>query len=145
VLHFDDIAENYETTVGTWALTAADIIAFAEVWDPQPFHTDAVAAKQSPFGGLIASSAHLFAICTRLFFDQREPFAVRAMLGKDKLQLPNPARAGTTLTYRTRCAAKRQSASRPNVGIVVLADTVTDDAGNVVLSQEVTLMVGRRP
>lgn len=144
MLYFDDIADDYEATVGTWALTAEDIIAFAEVWDPQPFHTDAAAAEASPFGGLVASSAHVFAICTRLFFDLEEPFAVRAMLGKDKLRLPSPARAGRTLTYRTRCAAKRESASRPNVGIVVLADTVTDDAGETVLTQEVTLMLGRR-
>ena len=66
------------------------------------------------------------------------------MLGKDKLRLPRPARAGTTLTYETRCARKRLSTSRPDAGIVALADTVTDSDGNVVLTQEVTLMVPRR-
>ena len=139
---FDDIPDDYETVVGTWALTAEDIVAFARIWDPQPFHTDAEAAKRSPFGGLVASSAHLFAICTRLFFDHDDRIDVLAMLGKDKLRLPNAARAGTTLTYRTRCVAKRES-SRPTRGIVTLADTVTDSEDAVVLSQEVTLMVAR--
>lgn len=140
---FDDIPDDYETVVGTWALTAEDIVAFARNWDPQPFHIDAAAAETSPFGGLVASSAHLFAICTRLFFDCEDRIDVLAMLGKDKLRLPNPARAGTTLTYRTRCIAKRASASRPTTGIITLADTVTDSADAPVLTQEVTLMIAR--
>lgn len=145
MLGFDDIPDDYRSVVGTWELTAEDIIAFARVWDPQPFHVDVAAATRSPFGGLVASSAHLFAICTRLFFDHEDRFQVLAMLGKDKLRLPGPARAGTTLTYRTRCVAKRTSASRPTSGIVTLADTVTDSDGVTVLSQEVTLMVARNP
>ena len=141
---FDDIPDEYESVIGTWKLTAEDIVTFARVWDPQPFHTDAEAAAHSPFGGLVASSAHLFAICTRLFFDHEDRIDVLAMLGKDKLRLPNAARAGTTLTYRTRCTAKRES-SRPTRGIITLADTVTDSEDAVVLSQEVTLMVARDP
>lgn len=145
VRQFDDVAEHQGWVVGSWRLTAADIVGFARVWDPQPFHVDAAAAGRSPFGGLVASSAHLFAICTRLFYDSPQRLDVVAMLGKDKLRLPHPARAGATLTYATRCVGKRDSASRPNVGIAVLADTVTDDDEQVVLTQEVTLMLARKP
>lgn len=141
---YEDIPLDDRTIVGTYHLSEAAIIDFARTWDPQPFHTDPEAARASVFGGLVASSAHLFAVCTRLFFDHPDPIRVIAMLGKDKLRLPNPARAGTTLTYETRCIEKRDSASRADVGIVSLADTVTDDAGMVVLTQEVSLMVARR-
>lgn len=142
--YYEDISLDHRWTVGTYPLSEADIIQFAQAWDPQPFHIDPDAARASVFGGLVASSAHLFAICTRLFFDHPDPIRVVAMLGKDKLRLPNPARAGTTLTYETRCIEKRDSSSRADVGIVTLADTVTDDAGTVVLTQEVSLMVARR-
>ena len=142
--YYEDIPLDYRCLVGTFVLSEAAIIDFARAWDPQPFHTDPEAARASVFGGLVASSAHLFAICTRLFFDHADPIRVVAMLGKDKLRLPNPARAGTTLTYETRCMDKRDSASRPDIGIVTLADTVTDDTGMVVLTQEVSLMVARR-
>ena len=142
--YYEDIPRDYRSVIGTYVLSEAAIIDFARAWDPQPFHTDPEAARASVFGGLVASSAHLFAICTRLFFDHPDPIRVVAMLGKDKLRLPNPARAGTTLTYETRCVDKRDSASRADVGIVRLADTVTDDAGRVVLTQEVSLMVARR-
>lgn len=144
MLYFDDIAEDYRSVVGTWQLKSDDIIAFAGTWDPRPIHTDAVVAERSPFGTLVASSAHLFAIVTLLFARHDDQIQVLAMLGKDKLRLPSPARAGTMLTYETRCTSKRESASRPDAGIVALADTVTDNDGNVVLSQQVTLMVPRR-
>ena len=130
--------------VGTFSLTDTAVIEFAQSWDPQPYHVDPAAAAKSVFGGLVASSAHLFAICTRLFADHRDGIQVIAMLGKDKLRLPNPARAGTVLTYETRCIGKRQSTSRPDAGIITLADTVTDNRGAVVLTQEVTLLVARR-
>lgn len=142
--YYEDIPRDYRAVIGAYVLSEASIIEFARAWDPQPFHTDPEAARASVFGGLVASSAHLFAICTRLFFDHPDAIRVVAMLGKDKLRLPNPARAGTTLTYETRCVAKRDSASRADVGIVKLADMVTDNADRVVLTQEVSLMVARR-
>ncbi len=141
MLYFDDIPDDYRSVVGTWRLNAEDIVDFAKTWDPRPVHTDAAVAERSTFGTLIASSAHLFAIVTLLFARHADEIQVLAMLGKDKLRLPNPARAGTTLTYETRCRGKRLSTSRPDAGIVALADTVTDNDGNVVLTQEVTLMV----
>jgi len=145
LLYFDDIPDNYRSVVGTWRLDADAIVSFAETWDPRPIHTDTTVAERSPFGTLIASSAHLFAIVTLLFARHDDQIQVLAMLGKDKLRLPDPARAGTTLTYETRCVGKRTSASRPDAGIVTLDDTVTDNDGKVVLTQEVTLMVPRRP
>ncbi len=145
MLYFDDIPDDYHSVVGTWHLAAEDIIAYAKVWDPRPEHTDPEAARHSPFGTLVASSAHLFAIVTLLFHRHRDEIRLVAMLGKDKLRLPNPARAGTTLTYETRCIGRRESGSRPDLGIVTLDDQVADNEGKVVLTQEVTLMVQRRP
>lgn len=144
MIYFEDLYEGYETTIGTWTLTANDIVEFAEQWDPQPHHTDASAAENSVFGGLVASSLHLFAICTRLFFDHEDQIQVLAMLGKDELRIPNPARAGCTLTYRTRCIEHRPSSSKADRGVVVLADEVIDENGLVVLTQKVSVLVARR-
>ena len=144
MLFFEDITLDYHSVVGSFPLTEAAVIEFATTWDPQPFHTDPAAAEKTIFGGLVASSVHLFAICTRLFTDHDDRIQVIAMLGKDKVRLPNPARAGTVLTYEMRCIDRRESGSRGNAGIVTLADTVTDDRGKVVLTQQVALLVRRR-
>ena len=145
MLYFEDLHEGYQSTIGTWQLTASEIIEFASTWDPQPAHVDEDAARESVFGGLVASSLHLFAICTRLFFDHEDQIQVIAMLGKDELRLPNPARAGTALTYRTRCIEHRLSSTKPDRGVVVLADEVVDEDGHLVLTQKVSLLVARRP
>ena len=143
--YFDDIDVGYRSLVGRHRLSRDEVVDFACRWDPQPFHVDEAAAKRSIYGGLTASSLHLFALCTRLFFDHADRIAVMAMLGKDEIRFPNPARPGDELSYHTECVAKRASRSRPDRGVVTLADTLSNQAGEPVLTQKVSLMVERRP
>lgn len=143
MLFHEQIPVGYRSVIGTWQLNPDDVIAFARAWDPQPFHVDADAAAESVFGELVASSLHIFAICTRLFFDHEDQIAVMAMLGKDKIRLHQPARARDQLIYRTECIANTPSATRPDRGVIVLADEVVRDSGETVMTQEVTLMVRR--
>ena len=142
--YFDDISVGWRQQIGTWALAREEVIAFARQWDPQPFHVDEQAARESIYGELTASSLHLFAICTRLFFDHGSGIAVLAMLGKDAVRFPNPARAGQKLLYETECIEARASESKPDRGIIRLLDTLSDESGATVLSQEVSLLVARR-
>ena len=142
---FDDLSVGYRSRVGSVTLDEDAVVAFAREWDPQPFHVDAEAAKSSIYGGLTASSLHLFAICTRLFFDHEDRIQVLAMLGKDAVRFPNPARVGETLVYETECIEHRASRSKPDRGVVTLRDTLSDSQGQVVMSQEVSLLVARRP
>jgi acyl dehydratase len=143
--HFEDLPVGYTWRVGSHVMQLDEMVELATRWDPQPFHIDEAAARASPFGGIVASSLHLFAICTRLFFDQPDRIATVAMLGKDRLRLPNPARPGDTLVYDTICIACREPSRRTDVGIVTLADVLANQRGEPVLTQEVTLMVARRP
>ncbi len=143
--YFEDLDVGYESVVGEYRLTEEEVIDFARRWDPQPFHVDAAAARDSIYGGLTASSLHLFAICTRLFFDHADRIVVLAMLGKDEVRFPNAARPGDVLTYRTECVERRPSRSQPDRGIVTLEDTLANEKGETVLSQKVTLLVSRRP
>jgi acyl dehydratase len=142
--YFEDLPVGWRSLVGTWRLDEAEVVAFARQWDPQPFHIDPVAAEASIYGGLTASSLHLFAICTRLFFDHEARIAVLAMLGKDAVRFPHPARVGEQLSYETECIEARPSASKPDRGVIRLRDRVTDSAGHCVLEQEVSLLVARR-
>jgi acyl dehydratase len=142
--YLDDIDVGYRSHVGSYTLIREEIIAVALRWDPQPFHIDEGAARQSVFGGLVASSVHIFAICTRLFFDHEDRIQIIAMLSKDKVRLVNPARPGDILHYDTECISKKESLSRPDRGTIVLADLLTNQRGEPVLTQEVTLMVRKR-
>ena len=145
MLYFDDIDPGYRSKVGTYTLTEREIIEFALKWDPQPFHIDKAAAEASIFSGLIASSLHLFAICTRLFFDHEDRIQILAMLGKDAIRIPNPARPDDVLTYTTECVRKKLSTSRLDRGVIALNDTLVNQRDEPVLTQEVALLVARRP
>ena len=144
MLYFDDIPVGYVSDIGEYRVTREEIIEIAQRWDPQPFHIDEAAARKSVFGGLVASSVHLFAICTRLFFDHKDRIQVVAMLSKDRIQLPNPVRPGDLLRYRTECIERRPSRSNPERGVIVLSDTVSNQDGEPVLTQQVTLMIAAR-
>jgi acyl dehydratase len=144
VLYFDDIEVGYRSHVGSYFLSREEIIEVAQRWDPQPFHIDERAAKASVFGGLVASSLHLFAICTRLFYDHADAIQIMAMLSKDAVQLPNPARPGDTLRYDTRCIARRESQSKTDRGVITLQDVLANQHGEPVLTQQVSLMVWKR-
>ena len=142
-LFWDDIEVGYHSHIGAWELTREELIEVASKWDPQPFHTDEAAAREAVFGGLVASSLHIFAICTRLFFDHADRIQVMAMLSKDKIRLHSPARVGDTLSYQTTCISRTPSSSKPDRGTIVLSDVVKNQDGDEVMTQEVTLMVRR--
>lgn len=143
--YLDDLDVGLRIEVGTHTPSREEAVELARRWEPQPHHIDEEAALRSPFGGLTLCSLHLFAICTRLFFDMREPIAVLAMLGKDEVRLPNPARPDRELRYTTTCSDKRLSRSRNDRGIVALDDRLEDHEGKEVLVQKVTLLVARSP
>jgi ubiquinone/menaquinone biosynthesis C-methylase UbiE/acyl dehydratase len=144
VIYFEDFRVGQQRVIGTYVIPKDEAIEFARKWEPQAYHLDDAAAETSSRGGLTVCSLYLFAVCTRLFFQQDNQIAVTAMLGKDEVRLPKPARPEDTLTYYTECVAKRSSRSRPDSGIVTLLDTLHNAAGETVLTQKVTLLVSRR-
>ena len=144
MLYFDDIPVGYSSVVGTYTLTQAEIVEFAKQWDPQTFHIDETLAQKSVFGGIVASSLHLFAICTRLFFDHKDEIQILAMLGKDKIRLHAPARPDDLITYRTECITSTPSSSKKDRGVIVLSDTLSNQKDDVLMTQEVTLLVARQ-
>jgi acyl dehydratase len=144
VIYFEDLKIGERSLVGTHVVSKEEAIEFARKWEPQPYHLDEAAAETSLYGGLTVCSLYLFAVCTQLFFQREDQIAVTAMLGKDEVRLPKPARPGDSLAYYTECVAKRASRTRPDSGVVTLFDTLCNPAGETVLTQRVTLLVLRR-
>lgn len=144
VRYFDDLALNEAILVGRYTAATQEALDLARRWEPQPYHIDDDAARDSIYGRLTLCSLHLFAICTRLFFEMDNPIAALGMLGKDELRLPAPAFPGEELRYVTTCTEKRASTSKNDRGIVVLSDRLVRPDDTAVLTQNVTLLVSRR-
>ncbi len=122
-------------------LDADEIIWFAELHDPQLFHTDAEAAKDSAFGEHVASGFQTVAIATGQFI--RTGAVDGTGLGgpgMDKIRWTAPVRPGETLSTRVEVLQARASASDPTRGVVTLGFNVETEAGPV-LTFEATVFV----
>ena len=131
--------------MGSHTFTEVEIIAFATQFDPQPFHIDPEAAKNSFFKGLIASGWHTCVIAMRLMVEKY--VARSASLGSpglDNIRWLAPVHAGDTVTYRRKILAARPSASKPGAGLVQTRWEAQNQRGEMVMTMEGWGMFGRR-
>ncbi|MEF8809046.1 MaoC/PaaZ C-terminal domain-containing protein, partial [Natronomonas sp.] len=95
---FEDLTVGETIDCGTTTVTEEDIVSFAEEFDPLDIHVDPEAAAESPFGGVIASGIHTFALTQPLvvksFYGDSDLVAARHI---EDLRLPAPVRPGDTL------------------------------------------------
>jgi acyl dehydratase len=145
VRYFEDMPVGLvEPVDATYLVTEAEIVEMGERWDPQPFHTDREAAAASIFGGLVASSVHLFGITARLGMQGR-PKAAVSSLGFRDLQNHAPARPGDELSVSSTVVASRPSQSRPGTGVVTIRAELRNQHGELVFSFENTALYAGRP
>jgi acyl dehydratase len=117
--YFEDYEVGAVYEYGFARVSEAEIIAFAERFDPQPIHVDTQFAASGPFGGLIASGWHTAAIAMRLVVDHYvSKVASLASPGVDELRWPTPVRPGDSLRLRTTILETRRSRSKPDRGLV---------------------------
>jgi acyl dehydratase len=146
LLHWEDFAVGDSMEMGSHTFTEADIIAFARQFDPQPFHVDPAAAKDSFFKGLIASGWHTCSVAMRLMVDRY--IGRSASLGSpgiDNIRWLAPVRAGDTISYRRVTTAARPSESKPGIGLVHSRWEATNQRGETVMTMEGWGMFRRRP
>lgn len=146
--YLDDFAPGERFATAGITLTEGQIIDFAMVYDPQPFHLDTHAAAQSPYGGLIASGFQTIALTFRLFI--QTGIIAESSIGSpgiDELRWLAPVRPGDTLHAELEVLEVRPSRSKPDRGIVRMlyktinqhGDTVASYIGNHLLKRAPTL------
>ena len=144
VVYFEDIELNVERQLGSYQVSKDEVVEFAKEWDPQPFHTDEQAAKESIYGGLTGSSIHMMAVLSKVISRNPVHYAVLANLST-QFTMPNPMRVEDTLYFSSHAYEKRLSKSRPGIGIVSFKTLVIDQNNNTVLNTTTTTMVSCRP
>lgn len=143
--YLEDLKVGQRFTSGTFRVDAEQIKAFAEQFDPQPFHLDEDAAKDSLFGGLAASGWHTAAITMRLLHDGGAPIAGGVIGAGGEIEWPNPTRPDDVLTVESEVMEVRPSKSRPDRGMVVLRSETRNQHGQPVQVSTMRLVVPRRP
>lgn len=144
--YFDDFKVGDKFTTATKTVTEDMIVGFANLYDPQPFHLDPVAAKHSIYGGLIASGFQTLAIGFRLIWDTG--ILAAASMGSpgfDELRWLKPVRPGDTLRVELEVVESRPSQSKPDRGIMRGAYRYLNQNGEAVLTYTAMHLLRRRP
>jgi acyl dehydratase len=144
--YFEDYVPGTTVDCGSFSLSEAEIIAFAKEYDPQPFHVDPVAAKDGPFGGLIASGWHTTSMMMRHLVDNYvSPESSLGAAGVDELRWAKPVRPGDTLHIRATVLEARRSGSKPDRGIVRTLMELTNQDGDLVMKVTAINFILLRP
>jgi acyl dehydratase len=132
LLHYEDFIVGESRDLGAYEVTAAEIKSFAREFDPQFFHLDEDRARSSVLGGLSASGWHTCGILMRLMVDgYLGNTAGMGSPGLDEVKWLKPVYAGETLRGRMTVLAKRQSRSRPEMGLVTMKWEALSATGEV--------------
>ena len=144
--YFEDFQIGEVSELGPVSVSEAEIVEFAERFDPQPFHIDPEAAQASPFGGLIASGWHTTALFMGMFV--RGVLLDSASLGSpgvEEIRWTAPVRPGDTLRGRSTISDVQPSATNPRRGTVITANEVLNQDGEVVMRLKARGFFARRP
>lgn len=140
-MKFADLTTGRRIALGPLMVDEQDIIAFAEKYDRQWFHTDPALAADGPFQGLIASGWHTCAMAMSLVasgvLQGSESYASP---GLAHVRWPTPVRPGDQLTLELEVLSQRVSDNRPWLGIVRWQWVMKRQGGAVVLDLEATSM-----
>jgi acyl dehydratase len=144
-LFLDDLTVGQRFTTRTHTMDAAEITRFAAAYDPQPFHLDDAAARETLFGGLAASGWHTACTSMRLMVDGGLPLAGGIIGTGGELLWTNPVRPGDTLHVECEILEVVPSRSKPDRGTVVVRCLTKNQNDETVQSFTPKLVVMRRP
>jgi acyl dehydratase len=145
--YFDDCVVGAQHHGASHEVSARDIIEFARVWDPQPWHIDEDIARASHFGALTACSAHIFSIfcITSQRWQSGVVQQAIAGLGFDEMRMHQPVFAGDTLRCVSIVEAVRASQTKLDRGVVVYHTQLLNQNNEVVFSIKASTMMARDP
>ena len=134
--YFEDILVGSTARFGDYPVTREEVIAFAEKYDPQPFHLSDDAAAATHFRRLSASGWHTCAMTMAMLVEHLKANR-QAGLGSpgiDELRWRTPVYPGDRLRCETEVLEKRRSESRPEMGIYKSRMTVLNQDDVVVMT-----------
>jgi acyl dehydratase len=144
-LYLDDLAVGRRFATGSVTLTLEGCKAFAAEFDPQPFHLDEAAARDSMFGRIAASGWYTASLSMRLLVEGEMSIAGGLIGLGGEMTWPRPTYPGDTLHVESEVLAIRVSQSKPDRGVVTVRNQTLNQHGEPVQIAVVKMMVPRRP
>lgn len=153
---FEDIVIGEPIELGAHRFTREEILSFARRFDPQRFHLDEEAAKDTIFGGLCASGWHTASVWMRLMVAHRarivdeitasgaNPARQGPSPGLRELKWLKPVYPGDTIAYRSTPREKVELSSKPDWGLLVTFNEGVNQEGDRVISFIGQVFIERR-
>ena len=138
-----EVGDIYQHPLGRTVLAADNVWFTLLTMNTNPIHFDHAYASKTEFGRPLVNSTFTLALVTgQSVIDLSQN--VMANLGWDEVRLPNPVFEGDTIYARSEVLEKRESKSKPNVGIVRVKTTGINQDGTVIIEFKRTFMVYKR-
>ena len=145
LLYLEDLHVGQRFTTNTLIVSENEILEFARQFDPQPFHLDHHAARQTLFKGLAGSGWHTAALTMRLMVDSGPHFAGGILGVGGEITWSTPMRPGDTLQVHSEIVEVNPSRSRPDRGMAIVRNDTHNQRGETVQSFVARIIVPRRP
>ncbi|MBR9652632.1 MaoC family dehydratase [Thalassovita aquimarina] len=145
-MYFDDLPVGFTFETGTRQIPLDEMVDFARKYDPQPFHVDEDAGRDTPYGGLIASGFQTMVVGFLLTLEA--DIWNEASLGSpgiDELRWLKPVRPGDTLRVNAEVIGSAPSRSRPDRGRTEIRYDTYNQDGDKVMTYRTTHILRRRP
>ena len=137
------VGDVYHHPLGRTVIAADNIWFTLLTQNTNPIHFDRAYAAKTEFARPLVDSTFTLALVTGQSVSDISQNAM-ANLGWDEVRLPNPVFEGDTIYSRSEVLEKRESASRPKIGIVRVKTTGFNERGTVVIEFKRTIMVYKR-
>ena len=145
--YFEDFVAGETIRYGRYDVTREEVVAFAERYDPQPFHLSDEGAAATHFGRLAASGWHTCAMAMAMnvaaMADADEGGSLGAV-GIDELRWLRPVHPGDVLRCESEVLETRASSSRPDMGSVKSRMTVFNQKDEPVMRYVPIVLYRRR-
>lgn len=141
---FEDIEVGEERQSGPRPVTIEEMVEFAQKYDPQWFHADPEAARESSFGEVVASGVFVLAIWRQLDHTMNSDIDFVCGIGFDEFRLETALRPGDTVTAHSRILELTPSKSRDDRGTAITQYRLTNQRGDTVLRFRSINLVHRR-
>jgi acyl dehydratase len=146
IRYLEDFVAGQKFSSGSLRVEKERMTSFAAEFDPQPFHLSDETARDTIFGGLVASGWYTAAATMRLLVDSELKVAGGLVgAGFDELRWPRPVRSGDLLRLESEVLEVRPSRSRPDRGLIKVRTTTSNQEGQPVQILVANLVVPRRP
>lgn len=142
--YLDDLKVGQKFSSDTHLIDESQIINFASQFDPQSFHLDSEAAKESFFGELVASGWHTASITMKLLVNGELKIANGVIGAGAEVTWPAPTRPGDILRVDGEILEITHSKSKPDRGMVKIRCETINQREEVVQQFVANLLVFKK-